>query len=429
MNIPKTAKKYKSTVGETVDDVIQKIKIEKDIRLVPIDKIEVYERNAKKHTPWQVNAVAKAIQTFGFNVPLILDGKNVIIAGHCRLESAKSLGMDMVPCIIKTDLTPSQVQAYRLLDNKLNESMWDRALAMEDVQEMGSDAVELLKIGYDDAEIRELTGDIKGAGLTDDDAVPEVPKKAKSTVGDLYLLGDHRLLCGDATMNTDLNKLMDNSKADLIFTDPPYNVDYEGYTEENLKIQNDKMSDGEFRKFLMDTFGSYRAASKDGVSVYVCHPSSYQREFQTAMEAAGFTVRCQIIWCKNTFAWGFGRYKFQHEPIFYSYIKGEKDPWYGDKTQSTIWEENKPSANRLHPTMKPVELVMRAIGNSSKAGDVVLDLFGGSGSTLIACEKMKRRAFLMEIDLKYCDVIVQRWEEFTGKKASLSVEKKTTAKK
>ena len=179
------------------------------------------------------------------------------------------------------------------------------------------------------------------------------------------------------------------------------------------------MSDVDFKKFLEDAFRSCRAAAKPGASMYVCHSSSWQREFQNALEAVGFEVRCQIVWAKNTFAWGFGRYKFQHEPIFYCHVAGQKDAWYGDKSQSTLWEENKPTANRIHPTSKPVELVERALVNSSKAGDIVVDLFGGSGSTLIGCERRGRNARLMEIDPKYADCIVRRWQEYTGQKATL----------
>ncbi len=226
-------------------------------------------------------------------------------------------------------------------------------------------------------------------------------------------------MCGDATSASDVARLMDNEVADLVFTDPPYNVDYEGYTEERLKIQGDRMSCDQFRSFLEAAFGSCRTVVKPGTSLYVCHPSSWQREFQDALEACGFAVRCQIIWAKNTFAWGFGRYKFQHEPMFYCHVKGESDPWYGDRSQSTLWQENKPAANRLHPTMKPVELVERALLNSSKAADIVVDLFGGAGSTLIACEKTNRRARLMELDPKYCDVITKRWQQFSEKQATL----------
>jgi DNA modification methylase len=194
---------------------------------------------------------------------------------------------------------------------------------------------------------------------------------------------------------------MNGEAGDLVFTDSPYNVDYEGYTQDKLKIKGDRMSDADFKHFLRTAFRSYRSLVKPGASLYVCHSSSWQREFQDALEAAGFAIRCQVIWAKNTFAWGFGRYKFQHEPIFYAHVNGESDAWYGDKSQSTLWQENKPVANRLHPTMKPVELIERALVNSSKAGDVVVDLFGGSGSTLIACERQGRKARLMEIDPKY----------------------------
>jgi len=205
-----------------------------------------------------------------------------------------------------------------------------------------------------------------------------------------------------------VERLMDGQKADMVFTDPPYNVDYEGYTEERLTIEGDRMDAARFSEFLRNTFVSLRLTTKTEASVYVCHSSSWQREFQEALEDAGFEVRCQIIWAKNTFAWGFGRYKFQHEPIFYGHLADEKDLWFGDKSQSTLWQEKKPVANRLHPTMKPIELIERGLVNSSRAGDLVVDLFGGSGSTLIACEKTGRFARLMELDPKYCDVIVRR---------------------
>lgn len=248
--------------------------------------------------------------------------------------------------------------------------------------------------------------------------------QARAQPGQVWILGENRLMCGDATDLIALEALMGQQRADLVFTDPPYNVDYEGYTDKALKIKNDKMTPEDFKNFLEMSFSAYHWACKDGASLYVCHPSSSQREFQEAIEKADFEVRCQIIWAKNTFAWGFGRYKFQHEPIFYCHRKGETDAWYGDKRQSTLWQERKPTANKMHPTMKPVELVMRALTNSSKSGDVVLDLFGGSGTTLIAGEKLNRRVFTMELDPRYCDVILQRWEEFTGKRALLLTKEK-----
>jgi site-specific DNA-methyltransferase (adenine-specific) len=218
---------------------------------------------------------------------------------------------------------------------------------------------------------------------------------------------------------------MAGEAADLLFIDAPYNVDYEGYTEQHLTMQGDRMSDADFRRFLEAAFRSCRAVAKPGASMYVCHSSSRQREFQNAIEAAGFQVRCQIIWAKNTFAWGFGRYKFQHEPLFYCHVAGEKDPWYGDKSQSTLWEEKKPAANRLHPTAKPVELIERALLNSSKSGDIVADLFAGSGSTLIACERQNRKSRLMEIDPRYTDCICQRYQEYTGQQVVLDGDGRT----
>ena len=236
------------------------------------------------------------------------------------------------------------------------------------------------------------------------------------------------MLVGDATDRSCVEKLMGADVSDLIFTDPPYNVDYEGYTDERLKIKGDRMSDADFKEFLSDAFRSFRTVVKPGASLYICHSSSWQREFQNALESAGFELRCQIIWAKNTFAWGFVRYKFQHEPMFYAHVAGEKDSWYGDKSQSTLWHENKPAANRIHPTSKPVELIERALINSSKSGDIVADLFGGSGSTLIACERRGRKARLMEIDPKYADCIVQRYQEYTGNVATLDNDGRTFAK-
>jgi DNA modification methylase len=280
--------------------------------------------------------------------------------------------------------------------------------------------------GFEDVELAQLLAKQDGAeGLTDEDAVPELPETATSVLGDLWILGDHRVLCGDATLQVDVERLMAGDAADLVFTDPPYNVNYEGYTDDRLTIEGDCMTAEQFQRFLLSTFSSYRRLVKPGASMYVCHSSSWQREFQNAMEIAGFEARCQIIWAKNTFAWGFGRYKFQHEPIFYSHVAGQKDAWYGDKSQSTLWQEKKPPANRIHPTAKPVELVERALVNSSKAGDVVADLFGGSGSTLIGCECRGRKARLMEIDPKYADCIVRRWQQYTGKQAVLESDGRT----
>jgi DNA modification methylase len=389
------------------------------VEVWPIEKLIPYPRNPRQVPQIAIDKVAASIQEFGFRQPIVVDSKRVIIVGHVRLLAAQKLGLTEVPVHVATGLTPAQVNAYRLADNRTNEdASWDMEALTLELAELKLDEFDLDLTGFNMDEIDELLAE-QSEGLTDEDEAPAVPEVAITEPGDLWILGNHRLLCGDSTSIHEVERLMNGQKADLVFTDPPYNVDYEGYTEEKLKIQGDKMTPEQFQTFLLAVFSSYVWALKPSGSLYVCHPSSWQREFQEALQRSDFDVRCQIIWAKNTFAWGFGRYKFQHEPIFYCHRRGQSDPWYGDKSQSTLWQEKKPAANRLHPTMKPVELIERALANSSKAGDLVLDLFGGSGSTLIACEKIGRSSRQMELDPKYCDVIVQRWQEFTGKTTHL----------
>lgn len=240
-----------------------------------------------------------------------------------------------------------------------------------------------------------------------------------SQVGQIWLLGKHRLMCGDSTSCEQVQSLMSGVRADLVFTDPPYNVQYYRRGNHHLPIRNDNMSPAEFIEFLHKSFAACYTAVAPNASLYICHGSRYQREFQNALEANGFVIRNQIIWAKNHFALSFGRYKGQHEPIFYCYVKGQTDAWYGNKGQSTLWKVNKPNASKLHPTMKPLELITTAIHNSSQIGDIVLDLFGGSGSTLIACEQTQRVAYLMEIEPSYVDVIIRRWQALTNQQAIL----------
>jgi DNA modification methylase len=386
-----------------------------------IEKLIPYARNPRTYSDAQIAQIAASIAEFGFNNPILVDTKAGIIAGHGRLLAARKLQLKEVPVIVLDHLTETQKRAYILADNQLAlNAGWDESLLRVELASLQEEDFNLNVIGFEDEELaRLLAAQDAAEGLTDEDAVPELSETPISAVGDLWILGNHKLLVGDATNSADVARLMAGDAADLIFTDPPYNVDYEGYTEERLKIKGDRMSDAEFKQFLEAAFRTCRAAVKPGASMYLCHSSSWQREFQNALESGGFEVRCQIIWAKNTFAWGFGRYKFQHEPLFYAHVAGQKDPWYGDKSQSTLWQENKPAANRIHPTAKPVELIERALLNSSKAGDLVADLFGGSGSTLIACERRNRRARLVEIDPKYADCIVRRWEQYTGNEAVL----------
>ncbi len=392
-----------------------------------LDRLLPFATNARTHTDAQIAQIAASIAEFGFVNPILVGTDSAIIAGHARALAARQLGLTEVPVIVLDHLTATQRRALVIADNQLALSAgWDEALLHLELAALQEDDFDLNLLGFDDDALVALLADEDSAQrLTDEDAVPDTPQTPVSSRGDLWLLGNHQLLCGDATAPADVARMLGAYTADMVFTDPPYNVDYEGYTEERLKIQGDKMSDSEFKQFLNATFRSYRSVVKPGGSLYVCQASLFQREFQNSMEAAGFEVRCQIIWAKNTFAWGFGRYKFQHEPLFYAHVAGQKDPWYGDKSQSTLWEEKKPTASRLHPTMKPVELIERALLNSSKAGDIVADLFGGSGSTLIACERCNRRARLMEIDPVYVDVIVQRWQQYAGKTATLAGDGRT----
>lgn len=384
-----------------------------------LDRLIPYARNPRTHSEAQVAQIAASIAEFGFLNPILVDTSAGIIAGHGRLRAARKLQLSEVPVIVLDHLTETQKRAYVIADNRLAESAgWDDELLRLELAALEEENFNLQVTGFEDEELARLLAlQEAAAGLTDEDAVPELEQTQVTVPGDMWMLGDHRVLCGDATRRSDVEHLMASQLADLIFTDPPYNVDYEGYTKQRLKIRGDHMTADEFRQFLAATFASYRQIVKPGASLYVCHSSQWQREFQTAIEAAGFEVRCQIIWAKNTFAWGWGRYKFQHEPIFYAHVARQKDAWYGNKSQSTLWDEKKPAANRIHPTAKPVELIERALLNSSKGGDVVADLFGGSGSTLIGCERRKRKARLMEIDPRYCDATVRRWQAYTGKQA------------
>jgi DNA modification methylase len=392
----------------------------------PITWFKEYARNPRKNDS-AVDRMDASIQEFGFAVPMLCRSTGEIVDGHLRFKSARRLGLQELPVVLCDHWTEGQVKAFRLLVNRsVAWAEWDTDLLGAELLDLKARNVDLDLTGFEDVELaRLLAAQNSTDGLTDEDAVPEIPKNPVSVRGDLWTLGNHKLLVGDATDGADVATLMAGDAADLIFSDPPYNSAYEGYTKDKLTIQNDDMSPEQFDRFLRDSFASFRTVVKPGASLYICHSSSFQREFQNALEAAGFEVRCQIIWAKNTFAWGFGRYKFRHEPIFYCHVAGQKDAWYGDKSQSTLWEENKPAANRLHPTMKPVELIERALLNSSKAGDLVADLFGGSGSTLIACERRNRKARLMELDPRYADVICQRFQEYVGKAVVLDGDGRT----
>lgn len=397
------------------------IRIDIQVKRWPIARLIPRSANPRTHSPQQIAQIAASIREWGWTNPILVGADDDVIAGHARLLAARQLGLTEVPVIFLGHLTPAQRRALVVADNQLAlNAGWDEEMLRLELAALQEENFNLDLLSVDDERLARLLSAQEAApGLADEDAVPEVPTRPISWPADLWTLGKHKLLVGDATDGDAVRRLMAGEAADLVFTDPPYNVDYEGYTGDRLTMPGDRMAPEQFRQFLAQTFASYRQVVKPSASLYVCHPSSWQREFQNALEAAGFAIRCQIIWAKNTFAWGFGRYKFRHEPMFYAHVVGEKDAWYGDKSQSTLWEENKPAANRLHPTMKPVELVERALVNSSQPGDICTDLFGGSGSTLMGCQRRGRRARLMELDPRYADVICCRWEEYTGKAAVL----------
>jgi len=399
-------------------------------------KISPYEKNAKEHPREQVEKIAASIKAFGMNQPIVVDKDGVIIVGHGRYEALQLLGWELKPewVIKKEDLTPEEVAAYRLADNKLNESAWDMKLVVEELRGMSLPMLD-------------LTGFSRDLVLEDDekdDVIPEVEGEPRSKRGDVYMLGSHRVMCGDSTNADDVAVLMQGTKADLIFTDPPYNVAYQGRGETTSRtIENDDMSDEAFAIFLNEVFKRYRENIKLGAGSYVFHSTSTQDQFAKAMEDNGFSIKNQLIWNKPTASMGWGDYRWKHEPFYYAGLKDVPTQFYGDRTnatvidlhkseqdlmrwakrekklesegKTTIWTMKRDSVQGYkHPTQKPVELITYALANSSKMGDVVLDLFLGSGSTLIASEKSGRICFGMELDPTFIDVIVTRYVQYTG---------------
>lgn len=367
-----------------------------------IADIHAYENNPRKNDN-AVDAVAASIKNFGFKQPIVIDKNNVIVAGHTRVKAALRLGLTEVPCVIADDLTDEQVKAFRLADNKTAElAEWDLDKLSEELKFIDMDMEEF---GFEDLE-KELERDVLEDNFDENEQLPEVPY-AKS--GDVFILGRHRLMCGDSTKADNVKTLMDGKTADMVFTDPPYNVDYEGTAG---KIMNDKQDEESFFKFLSDAFANMYASLKAGGAIYCCHADTEGLNFRTAFTKAGFKLAECLIWEKDTFVFGRQDYHWKHEPILYGWKDGAAHYFVDDRTQDTIWNFPKPKANDLHPTMKPLELVGKAIKNSSRKNEIILDLFGGSGSTLIASEQIERKAYLMELDERYVDVIVKRYLRF-----------------
>lgn len=365
-----------------------------------ITDIHAYENNPRKNDN-AVDAVAASIKNFGFKQPIVIDRKNEIVAGHTRVKAAIKLGLTEVPCVIADDLTDEQVKAFRLADNKTAElAEWDLDKLEEELKFIDMDMTEF---GFEDLE-KELERDVLEDDFDENEKLPETPYSQK---GDIFLLGKHRLMCGDSTIEANVKTLMNGAIADMIFTDPPYNVDYEGGT--GMKIQNDKQKDEDFFQFLTKAFNNMAECIKPGGSAYCCHADTEGVNFRTAFKNAGFKLSECLVWVKNSLVLGHQDYHYRHEPIMYGWKEGAGHYFIDDRTQDTVWEYNRPRVNDLHPTMKPLELVGKAIKNSSRKNELVLDLFGGSGSTLITCEQLERIAYLMELDERYVDVIVKRY--------------------
>jgi DNA modification methylase len=389
------------------------------VSLTPTLRVIPYARNPRKNQA-AVAKVAASIREFGWRQPIVVDSNMVVIVGHTRLLAAQQLGLEAVPVHVAEGLTDAQVKAYRLADNRTHEEAeWDNDLLAIELGALKDANFDLGLTGFDAEELEALLNDGLLAGLTDEDAIPETPETAISRLGDVWILGEHRLLCGDATSSDAYARLLGGNPVDMVFTDPPYNVNYgettKGGVKADRKILNDHLGE-EFYSFLL-------AACQNAVkhckgAMYICMSCAELNTLQRAFREAGGHWSTFIIWAKNTFTLGRADYQRQYEPILYGWPEGNKHFWCGARDQGDVWFFNKPRTNDLHPTMKPVELVQRAIENSSKTRDTVLDCFGGSGSTLIACEKTHRVARLMECDPKYCDVIVTRWQDFTGKKAT-----------
>jgi DNA modification methylase len=385
-----------------------------------------YANNAKTHPPEQIAKIAASIAAFGFDQPIVVDEQGIIIKGHGRFLASLKLNRTRVPVVVRSDLTPTEAKAARLADNKTAESPWDEELLHLEMAMLDEEQFDLGLTGFSDDELEALLQDSEevNAGLTDEDAAPEVPETAVTVVGDVWVLGEHRLLCGDSTQMADVEKVMAGGLADMIWTDPPYGVNYGATMKDKLRgkrrsILNDNLGDG-FEPFLRDACANMLAVTKG--AVYICMSSSALHTLYRAFTGAGGHWSTFVIWAKNTFTMGRADYQRQYEPMLYGWKEGTDHFWCGARDQGDVWFVKKPFKNDLHATMKPVELIERALRNSSKSRDTVLDLFAGSGSTLIACERTGRIARLVELDPHYCDVIVRRYIEFAAKPVLLEAD-------
>lgn len=392
-----------------------------EMQLVPITKLVPYVNNARTHSPEQINKLRSSLREFGFINPVIIDRDFGVIAGHGRILAAKEEGIAEVPCVFADHLTEAQKKAYILADNRMAmDAGWDEELLRVEIEALQAEAFDLSLTGFDEKELSDLFKDDTDVQEDDFDVDAELEKPTFSKSGDVWTLGRHRLICGDSTKADTFAILMNGRKANLVVTDPPYNVNYEGTAG---KIKNDNLADEKFYQFLFDAFSNIEKVMADDASIYVFHADTEGLNFRKAFADAGFYLSGCCIWKKPSLVLGRSPYQWQHEPCLYGWKKSGKHQWYADRKQTTIWEFEKTKKNTDHPTMKPIPLLAYPIQNSSMSNTLVLDPFGGSGSTLIACEQTDRDCYTIELDEKYCDVIVKRYIEQVGSADGVSVER------
>ncbi len=392
-----------------------------EMKLVPIDRLVPYINNARTHSPEQINKLRSSLREFGFINPVIIDRDYGVIAGHGRILAAKEEGITEVPCVFADYLTEAQKKAYIIADNRMAmDAGWDEDLLRVEIEALQAEAFDVSLTGFDPNEIDDLFKENLKDGLHDDDfdIEAELKKPTFTKAGDVWTLGRHRLVCGDSTKKETYDILMDGKKANLVLTDPPYNVNYEGTAG---KIKNDHMANDAFYQFLLDAFTNMEAVMADDASIYVFHADTEGLNFRRAFADAGFYLSGCCIWKKNSLVLGRSPYQWIHEPVLFGWKKSGKHAWYAGRKETTVWEYDKPKKNADHPTMKPIALLAYPIMNSSMTNALVLDPFGGSGSTLIACEQSERTCYTVELDEKYCDVIVKRYIEQVGSAEGVTV--------
>lgn len=387
--------------------------------LADINDLIPYIRNARTHSESQIAQITASIKEFGFLSPILIAEDNTILAGHGRLAAARKLGLKQVPCVKESHLTETQRRAYIIADNKLSlNAGWDEDMLAIELSELQGADFDLDLLGFDESELVSIFEDDKEVEDDDFDVEEELNKPCFSKAGDIWTLGRHRLICGDSIKEETYKSLMEDKKANLVVTDPPYNVNYEGSAG---KIKNDNMNTDKFYNFLLDAFSNMEKVMADDASIYVFHADTEGLNFRKAFNDAGFYLSGCCIWKKPSLVLGRSPYQWQHEPCLYGWKKKGKHQWYSGRKETTIWEFEKPKKNADHPTMKPIALLAYPISNSSMSNTLILDPFGGSGSTLIACEQTDRSCYTIELDEKFCDVIVKRYIEQVGTDKDVSV--------